>query len=261
MIKEAKVVTIQLKEDERVDQLMQYGLEIIQSPSVFSFSLDAVLLGDFAKVPKHNRANIVDLCSGNGAVALMLSQQTASPVTGIEIQSRLVDMAQRSIELNKLENQVSVIKADVKDINQHIPKDSVDVLTCNPPYFKISDKSHKNPNEHLAIARHELHLNLQELMQASSGLLKMKGKAYFVHRPDRFLEIMDEMRKVNLTPKRVRFVYPKENKEANMLLIEGIKHGKETGFKVLPPLYVYQEDGTYFPEVKRMIHGDESHDA
>ncbi|WP_161878580.1 tRNA1(Val) (adenine(37)-N6)-methyltransferase [Alkalibacterium sp. MB6] len=261
MIKEAKVVTIQLKEDERVDQLMQYGLEIIQSPSVFSFSLDAVLLGDFAKVPKHNRANIVDLCSGNGAVALMLSQQTDSPVTGIEIQSRLVDMAQRSIELNKLENQVSVIKADVKDINQHIPKDSVDVLTCNPPYFKISDKSHKNPNEHLAIARHELHLNLQELMQASSGLLKMKGKAYFVHRPDRFLEIMDEMRKVNLTPKRVRFVYPKENKEANMLLIEGIKHGKETGFKVLPPLYVYQEDGTYFPEVKRMIHGDESHDA
>lgn len=249
---------IQLQEDERIDQLMQYDLEIIQSPSVFSFSLDAVLLGNFVKLPKHNRSKIVDLCAGNGAVSLMLSQQTKSPVIGVELQSRLVDMARRSIHLNQLEDQVTMLEADVKDIFKHIPKDSVDVLTCNPPYFTVSEASQKNPNEHLAIARHEIHLNLEELMEASAGLLKMKGKAYFVHRPERFLEIMDAMRAVNLTPKRVRFVYPKENKDANILLIEGIKHGKDTGFTVLPPLFVYKEDREYFPEVRRMIYGDDA---
>ncbi len=248
---------IELKHDERIDQLMQYKLEIIQSPSVFSFSLDAVLLGDFAKVPKHERAKVVDLCSGNGAVALMLSQKTRSNITAMEIQDRLVDMAERSIQLNDLENQVEMIHGDVNEATQYIKKDSVDVLTCNPPYFTVSEASHKNPNQHLAIARHELHLTLKELMTVSAGLLKTKGKAYFVHRPDRFLEIMDEMRAVDLAPKRIRFVYPKAGKEANMLLIEGIKRGKQNGLKILPPLYVYNEHGEYFPEVKRMVHGDE----
>ncbi|WP_423188600.1 tRNA1(Val) (adenine(37)-N6)-methyltransferase [Alkalibacterium sp. f15] len=248
---------IQLKNDERIDQLMQYDLEIIQSPSVFSFSLDAVLLGDFAKVPKHDRAKIVDLCSGNGAVALMLSQKTKSKIIALELQDRLVDMAQRSIQLNHLEEQVEMIHGDVNEATTHIKKDSVDILTCNPPYFIVSDASRKNPNEHLAIARHELHLTLRELMTVSAGLLKTKGKAYFVHRPERFLEIMDEMRAVDLAPKRIRFVYPKPDKEANMILIEGIKQGKETGLQILPPLYVFDDNGEYFPEVRRMIYGNE----
>ncbi|GAB2479528.1 tRNA1(Val) (adenine(37)-N6)-methyltransferase [Alkalibacterium psychrotolerans] len=253
-------MNIELKGDERIDQLMQFNLEIIQSPSVFSFSLDAVLLGDFANVPKHNRAKVVDLCSGNGAVALMLSQKTTSPVTAVEIQERLVDMAERSIELNELTDRVQMIHADVNHVTEHIRKDSVDVITCNPPYFTVSDDSRKNPNEHLAIARHELHLTLKELMAETAGLLKTKGKAYFVHRPERFLEIMDAMREVDLAPKRIRFVYPKADREANMLLIEGIKQGKENGLKILPPLYVFDEQGEYFPEVRRMIYGDDGTD-
>ncbi|GEK89040.1 tRNA1(Val) A37 N6-methylase TrmN6 [Alkalibacterium putridalgicola] len=248
---------IQLKEDERIDQLMQYDLEIIQSPSVFSFSLDAVLLGDFAKVPKHDRARVVDLCSGNGAVALMLSQKTNSKVVAMELQERLVDMAERSIKLNDLEDQVEMIHSDVNHATEHIKKDSVDVLTCNPPYFTVTEESRQNPNAHLAIARHELHLTLKELMTVSAGLLKTKGKAYFVHRPERFLEIMDEMRAARLAPKRIRFVYPKPDREANMLLIEGIKQGKESGLKILPPLYVFDENGNYYPEVRRMIYGNE----
>lgn len=244
-----------LRNDERIDQLMQYNLEIIQSPSVFSFSLDAVLLGDFAQVPKHNRAKVVDLCSGNGAIALMLSQKTKSPITGVEIQERLVDMANRSIQLNDLKDKVRMIHTDVNDIKNWIRHDSVDVVTCNPPYFKVTGESIKNPNEHLAIARHEIYLSLQEMMKATSFLLKTKGKAYFVHRPERFLEILDAMRSVNLAPKRVRFVYPKEHKEANMILIEGIKNGKETGFTVLPPLFVFDQQDEYLPEVRRMIYG------
>lgn len=250
-------MSTELKGDERIDQLMQFGLDIIQSPSVFSFSLDAVLLGHFAKVPGHDRAEIVDLCSGNGAVALMLSGQTRSRIKAVEIQERLADMAGRSVEMNGLTEQIDIIHADVNEVHEYIKKDSVDIITCNPPYFTVSDSSRKNPNEHLAIARHELHLTVKELMKATSGLLKTKGKAYFVHRPERFFDIIDAMREVNLAPKRIRFVYPKPDREANMLLIEGIKQGKEDGLKILPPLYVFDEEGNYFPEVRRMIYGNE----
>lgn len=246
-----------LKEDERIDQLMRYGLDIIQSPSVFSFSLDAILLGEFAAVPRHNRAKIVDLCSGNGVVPLILSQKTESPITGIELQERLADMAERSVRMNQLDGQIHMIQGDLANTYQWIPKDTVDVVTCNPPYFPATEKSFKNPNQHLAIARHELHTNLEEVMQITSGLLKMNGKAYFVHRPDRLLEILDAMRRNRLAPKKIQLVYPKRDREANVLLIEGIKDGKETGFKVLPPLFVYDEENNYLPEVRRLIYGEE----
>lgn len=246
-----------LKEDERIDQLMRYKLEIIQSPSVFSFSLDAILLGEFAAVPRHNRAKIVDLCSGNGVVPLLLSQKTKSPIKAIELQERLADMARRSIRLNQLVDQIDVIQGDVANAYQWIPKDSVDVVTCNPPYFPATEKSVKNPNQHLAIARHELHTNLDEVLSIASGLLKMNGKLYMVHRPDRLLEILDAMRQNRLAPKKIQLVYPKRDREANILLIEGMKDGKEAGFKVLPPVFVYDENNDYLPEVRRLIYGDE----
>lgn len=250
------LLVVRLKEDERIDQLMQYNLEIIQSKSVFSFSLDAVLLGDFAQLPQGAKAKIVDLCAGNGAVALMISQKTKSSVYGIELQQKLIDMAERSIELNGLTNQVHMIQADIKHSYHYIKKDSVDVITCNPPYFKVDKMSKKNPNPYLALARHEIETNLNEIMTYSSGLLKTNGKAYFVHRPDRFLEILDAMRAVKLAPKRVRFVYPKKNREANMVLIEGIKQGSESGFKMLPPLVVFDNEDNYLDEVRTMIYGE-----
>ncbi|MEG0679034.1 MAG: tRNA1(Val) (adenine(37)-N6)-methyltransferase [Carnobacterium sp.] len=241
--------------DERIDQLIRHELKIIQSPSVFSFSLDAVLLGDFAQVPKHNKAKIVDLCAGNGVVGLLLSQKTKSSIMCIELQPRLADMAERSIKMNHLENQLSVVEGNIKEALKIIKKDSVDIITCNPPYFANEGLSIKNPNSHLAIARHELHMNLDELMEVTSGLLKMNGKAYFVHRPDRLLEILDAMKRHRLAPKKIRFVYPKDNKEANTLLIEGIKDGKDNGFRILPPLIVYNQDNQYLFEVKEMLYG------
>lgn len=244
-----------LQGDERIDQLISHKLTIIQSPSVFSFSLDAVLLGDFAQVPKHNRAKIVDLCAGNGVVGLLLSKKTTSSIIGIELQPRLANMAERSIQMNHLEDQLSVVEGNINEALKWIKKDSVDVITCNPPYFANEGTSIKNPNAHLAIARHELHTNLDELMQVTSGLLKMNGKAYFVHRPDRLLEILDAMKRHRLAPKKIRFVYPKENKEANTLLIEAIKDGKDNGFRILPPLIVYNQDNDYLPEVKEMLYG------
>ena len=244
-----------LKENERIDQLMQYDLEIIQSPDVFSFSLDAVLLGDFAHIRKRDDLKIFDLCSGNGAVALMLSQKTKSSIYAVEIQEELVDMAKRSIKLNHLEDQVQAIHKDLKEISK-AHYDSVDIITCNPPYFPMTERGAVNPNEHLAIARHEIYLTLDELMAKISKLLKVNGKAYLVHRPDRFLELMDTMRKYEVTPKRVRFIHPTDEMNANMVLVEGIKRGKEAGFQMLPPLYVHDKSGAYRPEVRKILYGE-----
>lgn len=246
-----------LKEDERLDRLVRAELDIIQSPTVFSYSLDAVLLANFANLPYHNKAKIVDLCAGNGAVGLLLSEKTKSPIIGVEIQERLADMAQRSIQLNQLEGQLSVVQGDLKDATQWIAKDSVDVVTCNPPYFSTPVASKKNPNPHLAIARHEIHTNLEEVMRATSDLLKMNGKAYFVHRPDRLVEILAAMQRNRLAPKRMQLVYPKIGREANILLVEGIKDGKDTGFRVMPPITVYSETNEYLPEIREIMYGKE----
>lgn len=245
-----------LKENERIDLLMQHDLKIIQSPNVFAFSLDAVLLGDFAQIRNREDLKIIDLCTGNGAVALMLSQKTKSSIFGIEIQAELADMAKRSVALNDLDEQISIIHKDLKEIGT-AHYDTVDMITCNPPYFPLEEKGHVNPNDHLAIARHELHLNLDDLLFKMSKLLKMKGKAFIVYRPDRFLELMDGMREYNIMPKRVRFIHPNEDTNANMVLVEGIKYGKEAGFQMLPPLYVHEEDGSYRTEVRKILYGSD----
>ena len=244
-----------LKGDERLDYLLAESLRIIQSPSVFSFSLDAVLLSRFTYVPI-KKGRIVDLCSGNGAIPLFLSARTNAEIIGVELQERLADMATRSIHFNNLSDQITILEADVKGIAKKLGSEKFDVVTCNPPYFPAHEASEKNLKEHLAIARHEIHLTLDEAVQSASELLKQGGKATFVHRPGRLLDIVTAMRANRLEPKRIRFVYPKEGKEANTLLIEGIKDGKPD-LKILPPLYVYGDGGKYTEEVKEMLYGKE----
>lgn len=243
-----------LRGDERLDYLLAEDLRIIQSPSVFSFSLDAVLLARFVGVPI-NKGKIVDLCSGNGVIPLFLSARTKAEIIGVELQERLWDMAERSIKYNGLENQIQTVLGDVKDIPPVLGIEKYDAVTCNPPYFLAHELSDKNLSEHHAIARHELHLTLDEAIVSASKLLKQGGKAAFVHRPGRLLDIVTSMRANRLEPKRMRFVYPKYGKEANTLLIEATKDGKPD-LKILPPLYVYNEQNEYTDEVREILYGD-----
>lgn len=243
-----------LKEDERIDQLYAEDVKIIQSSNVFSFSLDAVLLANFPNIPK--KGIVVDLCAGNGAVGLFVAKKTKSKIYQIEIQERLADMAQRSVQLNHLEDQIDVLPINLKDSLNKISSDSCDLVLCNPPYFKNLPTNHKNPNPYYATARHEIHTNLDEVLFISSKLLKMNGHFAMVHRPDRFLEVIDLMKKNRLAPKRVQFVYPKAGKDANILLIEGIKDGKTEGFKVLPPMFTYDAAGNYSLETRRLLYGE-----
>lgn len=238
----------------RIDYLTKDGLKIVQNKEVFSFSVDALLLGHFAKVPK--KGHIVDLCAGNGAVGLLVSERSKAHITMVELQERLALMAEEGVRLNDKQDQMDVLNIPLQQSLSYIPHDTVDAIVCNPPYFATSETSRQNPNPYLAIARHEIHTNLTDIMTISKQLLKTKGKITLVHRPDRLLDIIEAMTKAGIEAKTLRFIYPKEGKEANMLLIEGIKGGKKSGLKVLPPFVVHQENGEYTDEMEAIFqHG------
>lgn len=242
-----------LQPNERIDQLASNDVQIIQSRDVFSYSIDAVLLSRFPKIPK--RGQIVDLCAGNGAVGLFASRSTDAAIVAIEIQDRLADMASRSVQLNDLGQQVRVIRDDLSHALTHLEPSSTDLIFCNPPYFKLNEKSRKNESAHYLLARHELTTNLDEICKISQQLLKTNGHLAMVHRPDRFFEIIDTLKKYKLMPKRIQFVYPKADREANILLIDAIKDGKSGGEKFLPPLIVHKADGSYTDEVGHIYYG------
>lgn len=244
---------VELIDGERIDQLFNDDVKIIQSPSVFSFSVDTVLLANFPNIPKRGR--IVDLCAGNGAVGLFVSRFTNAEILQVELQPRLADMGRRSIELNGLEEQIQMFNLDLKDAPKVIAHDSVDLLLVNPPYFKSDSQSKKNPNPYLAIARHEITANLEDVIHMSSYLLKTNGRLALVHRPDRLLDILDTLRKFHIAPKRIQFVYPKAKKESNTVLIEGIKRGSADGLRILPPLIVHDEFNQYTKEIEEMYGG------
>ncbi|NNU91105.1 tRNA1(Val) (adenine(37)-N6)-methyltransferase [Anoxybacillus sp. CHMUD] len=243
-----------LREDERLDYLLAEDMRIIQSPSVFAFSLDAVLLANFVYVPIQ-KGNLVDLCTGNGVIPLLLSKRTKGKIIGVEIQEKIYDMAKRSVQYNGLEGQIEMIHGDIKDMPACLGHSKFDVVTCNPPYFPTPNQEEINKNEHFAIARHEIYCTLEDVIRVSSQLLKQGGKAAFVHRPERLLDIVTLMRQYRLEPKRLRFIYPKEGKEANTILIEGIKDGNK-GLKILPPLIVYEQNGEYTSELKYILYGE-----
>ncbi|MFD0829566.1 tRNA1(Val) (adenine(37)-N6)-methyltransferase [Neobacillus sp. M.A.Huq-85] len=245
---------VNLKDDERLDYLLAEDLRIIQSPSVFAFSLDAVLLARFVYVPIQ-KGNLVDLCSGNGVIPLFLSVRTKGTITGVEIQERLYDMAIRSIEYNGLQDRLKMIHGDIKNIPKLLGYGNFDVVTCNPPYFVTPSTGEINLNEHLAIARHEIYCTLEDAISVSSQLVRQGGKVAFVHRPGRLLDIISLMRKYRLEPKRIQFVYPKIGKEANTLLVEAIKDGSPD-LKILPPIIVYNEDNEYTPEIRGILYGE-----
>ncbi|MFD2625515.1 tRNA1(Val) (adenine(37)-N6)-methyltransferase [Salibacterium salarium] len=241
-----------LFEGERFD-FISSGLHIIQSQHVFSFTIDAVLLARFAYVPI-TKGSIIDLCSGNGVIPLVLSTRSEVSMTGVEIQSKLVDMARRSAQYNQLQTQLSFIEADVREKKLVNKTGEADLVTCNPPYFATAMDKDQNTNPSFTAARHEKYGTLDDIIQAASKLVKQKGKLAMVHRPERLPELIETFRKYRIEPKRMKCIFPKADKDANILLIEGIKEGKP-GMTCLPPLTVYSENGTYTEEFKTYYEG------
>lgn len=225
------------------------NLKIIQDNEMFNFSLDSILLANFVTLNKSAK-KILDIGCGNAPIPLILSQKTSAHITGVEIQKEVSQMAKESIQINNKENQIEIINDDINNYKNYIETETYDVITCNPPYFEINDNSKLNKSDYKTFARHEINLNLDILLSASKKLLKNGGTLALVHRPERLIDILTKMRNYNIEPKKIRLIYPKKNKEANILLIEGKKNGKK-GLKILPPLYSHNEDGTYTKEIQK----------
>lgn len=233
-----------------INYLLGYKtLKIYQSPEMFNFSLDSVLIANFVTL-NQNIKRILDIGCGNAVIPLILSTKTNALIDGIEIQEKSYELAVKSVKLNNLEDKINIINEDVKNYYKTCETEKYDVIVSNPPYFKVNENSNKNDSEYKTIARHEVTLNVEKLIVISKKLLKNKGKLAIVHRPERLLEIIDVMKKNNIEPKRICFVYPKKDKEANILLIEGVKNGLP-GLKIMPPIYSHNEDGSYTEELQK----------
>ena len=237
-----------------LNDLLEYrDYKIYQDTDMFCFSLDSILLANFVTINK-NIKNIMDIGCGNAPIPLVLTTKTNANITGVEIQKDVYDLAAKSVKYNKCDNQITVINDDINSLYKKYESDSFDVITCNPPYFKVNEKTKQNISEYKKIARHELTLNLEDICKISRKLLKNNGVLALVHRPDRMIEIFDTMRKNNIEPKKIQFIYPKYNTDCNLILVEGTKNGK-SGVKILEPLIVHDEDGNYTEDVKRLFRG------
>jgi tRNA1Val (adenine37-N6)-methyltransferase len=239
-------MTIDLKENERIDDLQRNHLRIIQKTDGFCFGMDAVLLSGFAAVKPGER--VLDLGTGTGIIPILLSAKTEGEhFTGLEIQEEIAGMAKRSVSMNGLEEKIEIVNGDIKEASRIFGAASFDVVTTNPPYMNDAHGL-KNPTEVKAISRHEVLCTLEDVVREGAKVLKHGGRMYMVHRPHRLIEILNTMTKYRLEPKRMKLVHPFRDKEANMVLIEAVRGGG-AWMKVEPPVIVYKEPGVYSEEI------------
>ena len=225
--------------------------KIYQDTDCFSFSLDSIMLANFVTIRLKDK-KIVDLGCGNGVIPLIMSLRCDKKIIGVEIQSKLANMAKRSVSYIKLDDVIDIINMNMKDYVNDQNFESFDLITCNPPYFKVNDKNYFNESIEKVIARHEVEITLSDLMVIVKKLLKNNGNFAIVHRTDRLMEILSEFRKNNIEPKRIRFVHENVNKESTLVLVEGQKCGN-VGLKVENPFILYNEDGSETEEYKKIL--------
>ncbi|NWK84911.1 tRNA1(Val) (adenine(37)-N6)-methyltransferase [Staphylococcus sp. GSSP0090] len=240
-----------LLENERLDYLLKENLRIIQNDNVFSFSTDALLLGHFTNVKKHD--HIMDLCSGNGVIPLVLSHKGQQMIDAVEIQEQLVDMARRSVTYNQLDERIHMYQMDLKEAHKYLKPSQYDLVTCNPPYFKINQQ-HQHQKDAHKIARHEIMCTLEDCCYAARHLLKQGGRFIIVHRAERLMDVLSHMRTYQIEPKKLYFIYSKLDKAAQTIVVEGRKGGNQ-GLEIQPPFYIYNKDGTYTEEMREIYYG------
>lgn len=220
-----------------LNDLFDYsGFKIFQYEEGFKFSLDSLLLAEFVKFHKNDR-NVLDLCTGNAVIPLVLSTKTSIPIIGVEIQSEIAQLAIDSVSYNQKEEQIQIICDNVKYLEQYFPGNKFDIVTCNPPYFRYHNAFFVNNEKMKQIARHEVEITLEEIISIGFKFLENKGNFYLVHIPERLQEILFLMEKHCLRVKDIYFIYPKEGEKSFLVLFRAIKNGK-IGLKVHEPIFL-----------------------
>lgn len=233
-------------------RLLNFSNKVIyQNDDWFLFSLDSLLLANFVTLRKRDK-KILDLCTGNAPVAMFLAMKSKASIVGIELQKEIYDLGEKSVIENAMDKQITLINDDIRNISKYYETDSFDVITCNPPYFKVNDTKMINDNKIKSIARHEIMCNLDSILEISKKMLRTGGVIALVYPVSRLIEIIYKMKENNIEPKKMQIIYPKQGKSANLLLIEGVKNGKSS-LKIMPPLYIHNEDGSYKENIRKMF--------
>lgn len=224
------------------NDVYDYGLKIYQDSEKFKFSLDSLLLAEFVDI-KNSDTQIVDFCSGNAPIPLILASKYHKRIIGIEIQKDIYELAIKSIKENNMVNMVEIINANVKDATQYLKSNTIDVITCNPPFFKVNKMTLVSKDFEKAQARHEISINLEEIFKTATNLLKSNGKFYLVHRPERLQEIMKYASNCQLAVKEIKFISSYSEDYAIMVLLKFVKNG-QIGTKVSTKV-INRETKTY----------------
>ncbi len=223
---------VKIKSNERIEEINE-SVRVIQNPDGFCYGTDAVMLAKFVNAKKTDK--LIDFCTGTGIIPLLLSILTpCTDMTALEIQEEVADMAFRSVKLNELEDKIDVKCADLRKARELFEAESVDVITCNPPYM-IANTGKQNINDAKTISRHEVLCTLNDVVENAAYLLKTGGRFYMVHRPERLADIMHIMKEKRLEPKRMQLVHSSFDKAPSLVLIEGQK-GRNAGLRVIEPV-------------------------
>lgn len=212
------------------------NMKIYQYDNAFKFSLDSILLAELVSIHKNDNS-VLDLCTGNAVVPLVLSTKTTIPIVGIELQADIYNLAKDSVIYNKKESQITCIHGDINHIKDYFPGNNFDIVTCNPPYFKYHHDSFLNQDELKQIARHEVRVTLEDVIRVASYSIKNKGNLYMVHIPERLQEIILLLEEYQFRMKDLYFVYPKKGEMSFLILFRAIKGGN-IGLKVHEPIYL-----------------------
>lgn len=245
-----------IKDDETVEELGIKGYRLIQKKKGFRFGTDAVLLSWFTGL--RDRESVMDLCTGSGIIPVLFAGKSqAKRIVGLELQEKYAEMAGRSVRLNGLQDRVSILQGDVRDLDFLGKLGQFDVVSANPPYKKPGSGLLNSLTEK-SIARHEITLDLAGLIQGAASILGHKGRLCLVHRPERLLDIVEGMRCHGLEPKRIRLVAPRTGQVPNLILVEGIKNQRPY-LKWEPQLEIYQAQGGGYTAAIEEIYHDNRH--
>ena len=244
---------MELKANERIDDLQRGGLRVIQRADGFRFGTDTVLLGAFA-TPRR-RDLFCDLGTGTGVIPLLMyGREPTISGDAVEIQPDMAEMAARSMALNGLQEVIRVHAGDLRRIRELLPHGRYDLVTCNPPYGKAGGTL-LNPDESKRLARHEETCLISDVAQAAAWLLRSGGRLCCVFPAARLMELLDAVRRNRLEPKRLCLVHSRRDRQAHLCLLESMLDA-HPAMTVEPPLVIYDDAGQYTDEMKR-IYGEE----
>jgi tRNA1Val (adenine37-N6)-methyltransferase len=219
--------------DETLESFFNGKLQIIQKKKGYRFSVDALLLSQFVRIRKNER--VIDLGTGCGILPLLLSQNAkARSFVGVEIQKGLVECAEKNVALNHLEDRISILKQDFRELRATFPPGSFGVALSNPPY-RGYQTGRINPSMEKAIARHEIKGKLEDLISIASYLLPPKGRCYLIFPALRTVDLFVALRNGRLEPKRIQFVHPRIGEDAKFILTESLK-ASGVELKIMRPM-------------------------